>query len=104
MRFTIIYISIILCINLNAQNETDKYIVKGTVMDSYNNPIENVNIKYKNTGTITDKEGKYKLEIIKNKNIKINASHISYKNYNFSIDFSEKNIVIYDIILEATDN
>jgi len=57
--------------------------IKGTVKDKNNKPIENVTIKYKNNGTISDKYGAYQLKITvpKSRKITLIYSHISFNTY-----------------------
>jgi hypothetical protein len=59
-----------------AQNAT----VKGVILDENNIPIDNVNVRYNGTGTITDFDGFYLLEIPANQEITITFTHISHSN------------------------
>ena len=54
-------------------------IVKGFVKDSKNKSIENVSIKYKTTGTTTNKKGYYEIRIPLNQSITLEFSHVGYK-------------------------
>lgn len=53
-------------------------ILKGTIKDKNNNPIENVSIKYGNTGTTTDAKGRYQIRVPVNKEVIIVFSHVSH--------------------------
>ena len=53
-------------------------VVSGIVLDKNNNPISDVNIYSKTTGTISQTDGSFRLEV--NENSKIFFSHIGYKN------------------------
>ncbi len=55
-------------------------ILKGIVKNSNDNPIENVFVKYDNTGTSTDEKGNFKLKVPYNKEITLIFSHIAYDN------------------------
>ena len=97
MRITITYIILILNLNtyIYAQDTySEPFIIKGTVFDITQKPIENVNLKYKNTGTITDENGNYELLVKGRSSINIIVSHISYKTDTISIikKISEKSI------------
>ncbi|MFV0565442.1 MAG: TonB-dependent receptor plug domain-containing protein [Flavobacteriaceae bacterium] len=59
----------------NAQTAT----VKGVILDEYNTPIANVNIKAKTTGTTSNKNGFYTLEIPSNESIAVEFTHLSFK-------------------------
>ena len=54
-------------------------IIKGIVKNNQNQPISNVSVKFKNTGTTTDENGNYQLRIPLNEDIEIIFSHISYR-------------------------
>lgn len=54
-------------------------IVKGIILDAYNTPIANVNIKANSSGTQTNKNGFYILKIEANKAVTITFSHLSHK-------------------------
>ncbi|QNM86237.1 TonB-dependent receptor [Polaribacter pectinis] len=54
-------------------------ILKGTVKNKNKEPIENVSVTYKKTGTTTDKNGNYSIRIPFKEEITIIYTHISYK-------------------------
>ncbi len=53
-------------------------ILKGTIKDKSNTPIENVSIKYGSIGTTTDSKGRYQIRIPVNKEVAIVFSHVSH--------------------------
>jgi hypothetical protein len=75
---TKLYLSIIFLSITNlaiAQTAT----VKGTVKDTFGNPIENVSITYEETGGVTsDSLGVYSIQITAKKKVKVIFSHISF--------------------------
>ena len=58
--------------------------IKGRVLDSINNPIENATISIGNLGTVSDEKGAYKLVIPAGKNVEIRFGHISYNSFSKS--------------------
>lgn len=53
--------------------------IKGIILDENNKPIENVNIKFLNSGTQTNSNGFYLLTIPANQEIVLEFTHISHK-------------------------
>jgi len=53
--------------------------VTGKIINKFNTPIEGVAVKFNNTGTITDTNGNYSLQIPIKKTVSITYSHINYK-------------------------
>ena len=95
-RIKLIYISILFCFIATGQ-ENKKFVIKGKVTNtSTNSPLSNVNLTCNETGTITNKNGLYrlKLDIEKPVIIQIIASHQGYKNDTTFIDLNEKNTII----------
>ena len=70
---TLLYFSIILL--GNSQTAT----IKGVILDEFNTPISNVNIKSSTKGTTTNTNGFYILEIPANQDVLIEFTHISHK-------------------------
>ncbi len=71
--------------NILAQNA----IVKGVVLDEFNKPIAGANISYEASGTQTDKNGVYILNIPANKDVKIKISHVALRDVVFTINLKE---------------
>ncbi|SDW34966.1 TonB-dependent receptor [Aequorivita viscosa] len=67
-----------------AQNAT----IKGIVLDEFNEPIPGVNVTHNNSGTITDFNGFYILEIPANRNVVITFSHLSHKKVQVTVSLS----------------
>lgn len=59
--------------------------VKGVILDEYNNPIESVSVSSGESGTVTNTNGFYQLEIPANQKIKLVFSHVSFKNSNVAL-------------------
>ncbi|MDX1277701.1 carboxypeptidase-like regulatory domain-containing protein [Oceanihabitans sediminis] len=53
--------------------------LRGVILDEFNKPVENVNIKADNLGTTTNENGFYLLKIPANKDVRVTFSHISLK-------------------------
>ena len=68
----------ILIISLTSFGQTAR--VKGVILDEFNNPVENVSVKYGEKGTVTNANGFYLLDVPSNEKITIVFSHISFKN------------------------
>lgn len=61
----------------SSQNAT----IKGVILDEFNQPIESVNVKTANsTGTQTNANGFFILNILSNTNVIVTFSHITHKN------------------------
>jgi hypothetical protein len=66
-------------------------ILKGTVKNNQNEPIEKVSIKFGNTGDVTDKDGNYSIRIPFKEEITIIFSHVSYRTYTKIITATSRN-------------
>ena len=77
-------------LNINSQNS----IITGIILNTENNPIENVSLNYNQIGTISNKNGFYILEIPSNKTVRIKFSHISYESIIKSIELKINKILI----------
>lgn len=62
--------------------------IKGIVLDEYSQPIGGTNVIYNNTGTITDLNGFYTLEIPANREVVVTFSHVSYKKVQLTLSLS----------------
>tara|TARA_B100001250_G_scaffold29687_1_gene24433 strand:+ start:5697 stop:8132 length:2436 start_codon:yes stop_codon:yes gene_type:complete len=86
--------------------ENQKFVIKGKVTSVYtNNPLSNVNLICNRTGTITNKNGIYRLKLDNPQNqiIQIIASHQGYKNDTTVINLNDQNTIIKnDIKLQET--
>lgn len=67
-----------------AQNAT----IKGIVLDEYSQPIGGTNVLYNNSGTISDLNGFYTLQIPANKNVVVTFSHVSHKKVEVTLSLS----------------
>ena len=65
-----------------------KAVIKGIILDENNIPVSGANITYKDTGTISDFNGFYLLEIPSNENVIISFSHISHKKIQLTVNLS----------------
>ncbi|MEE9409104.1 MAG: TonB-dependent receptor [Polaribacter sp.] len=81
---------------VSAQKTT---ILKGTVKGKNKKSIENVSIKYKNTGTTTDKNGNYKIRIPFKEEVTIIFTHISYKTFTKKLIAKSRNGISFSPIL-----
>jgi hypothetical protein len=76
-------------------------IIKGIVKNKKQQPIENVSIKYKNSGTTTDKDGKYQIRVPLKEKITLVFSHISYRSFTKKLTAKSRNAIRYSPILTA---
>lgn len=60
--------------------------IKGVILDEFNSPIENVSIKVGETGTITNANGFYSLEVPANKDVTVVFSHVTFKSVTLKIN------------------
>ncbi|WP_339662300.1 carboxypeptidase-like regulatory domain-containing protein [uncultured Polaribacter sp.] len=66
-------------------------ILKGTVKNNLNEPIDKVSIKFGNTGDVTDKDGNYSIRIPINEEVTIIFSHVSYRTFTKKITLTSRN-------------
>ena len=74
-------------------------ILKGTVKNNEKITIENVSVKFGETGTVTDKEGKYAIRVPYQKEITLKFSHISYRTYIHRTTAKSRNAIYFSPIL-----
>jgi len=100
------YITILIIFNIHAQeSKPQEYVIQGIIQNVLQEPIKNVNLKYKNNGAITNKKGEYELKIQGNDKINIIVSHVSYKSDTILINLNENpKIIQNNIVLENADN
>lgn len=65
-----------------------KATVRGVILDEFDQPIPSVNITYSSSGTISDLDGYYLIEIKANQNVVLTYSHIGHKNVQVSLNLS----------------
>jgi len=58
--------------------------IRGKVLDSINNPIENATISLGNVGTVSDANGSYKITVPAEKNVTIRFGHVAYNSFSKS--------------------
>lgn len=75
-------------------------ILKGTITDKQNNPIEGVSIKYGATGTTTDAKGRYQIRIPINKEVSIVFSHVSH--HTMTKKYTAKRVTTYRLSFAMT--
>ena len=74
-------------------------IIKGFVKDSKNNSVENVSVKYKETGTTTNADGFYQIRIPINSKITIEFSHVGFKTLTKEFFTKKRNIIRFSPVL-----
>ncbi|MFT5255277.1 MAG: hypothetical protein ACI9RL_000617 [Candidatus Paceibacteria bacterium] len=57
-----------------------KATVRGVILDVFNQPIPSVNITHGSTGSVSDLNGYYLVEISANQDVQVTYSHIGHKN------------------------
>jgi len=83
---------------LFAQNAT----IKGIVMDELNQPISGTNVLYDNTGTVTDINGFYTLQIPAKRNVVLTFSHVSHKKIQITVNLSTNEDYELNPVLSTT--
>lgn len=83
---------------LFAQNAT----IKGIVMDELNQPISGTNVLYDNTGTVTDINGFYTLQIPAKRNVVLTFSHVSHKKIQITVNLSPNEDYELNPVLSTT--
>ena len=74
-------------------------ILKGTVKNSFKQPIEKVSITFGNTGTETDENGNYSIRIPIDTEITLVFSHVSYRTLIEKISANNRNGIRFSPIL-----
>ena len=74
-------------------------IIKGFVKDSKNNSVENVSVKYKETGTTTNADGFYQIRIPINSKITIEFSNVGFKTLTKEFFTKKRNIIRFSPVL-----
>ncbi|QOD61543.1 TonB-dependent receptor [Polaribacter haliotis] len=74
-------------------------ILKGTVKNKEKQPIENVSVKFGNTGTTTDENGNYSVRIPFKEEITIIFRHVSYKTFTKKLTATSRNSIRFSPIL-----
>ncbi len=83
---------------LYAQNAT----IKGIVLDEQNQPVGGTNVIQNNSGTITDLNGFYTLEIPANRDVMITFSHVSHKKVQITVNLSPNEDYELNPVLNTT--
>ena len=99
MRLIIILLFKVLCLNVTYSQS----IISGKIVDENNDPLVGINIFFEDdklTGTTTDINGNYTLELNKDYPVTIVISGISYETQNIIIR-SERDLVKNIILLES---
>tara|TARA_B100000900_G_scaffold96265_2_gene79362 strand:- start:2717 stop:5161 length:2445 start_codon:yes stop_codon:yes gene_type:complete len=76
-------------------------ILTGLILNEENIPVNNVNINYKNKGTISDANGFYNLRVNPNEKINIIFSHINHKKIQISVELSENEVLEFNPVLST---
>jgi hypothetical protein len=65
-----------------------KAVIKGIILDENNVPVSGANVTYKDTGTISDFNGFYLLEIPSNEDVVITFSHLTHQKIQITVNLS----------------
>jgi len=76
-------------------------ILTGLILDDQNLPINDVNIKFNDKGSISDENGFYKIVLEADKEIDIVFSHINHKQLKISVELLENEILEFNPILNT---
>ncbi len=82
IKLTFSIFLLIITQTLIAQQST----IEGVVKDNIGKPITEVAISYENTGTTSDKKGKYSILISSNKKIKVTFTHVAFNTLTKTFD------------------
>ncbi|RCS27081.1 TonB-dependent receptor [Polaribacter sp. WD7] len=74
-------------------------LLKGSVKNKNNEPIEGVSISYKQSGTTSDENGRYQLRIPFKEEISLKFSHISYRTTTRNITAKSRNGIRLSVTL-----
>lgn len=74
--------------------------IQGIVLDESNNPIENVSVRYLNTGVATNKNGYYSLKVPAEKKITLEFSHITLKKASATFMLKSNENFEFNIVLK----
>ncbi len=85
MKNNLFFFIVTFFVFISIQSLAQDAILKGVVLDENNTPISGANISYNNSGTQSDKNGVYQLDIPANQEIEVKISHISLKDMRFVI-------------------
>ena len=80
---------------------TQEAILFGTVKSKKDIAIEGLSVEYKNTGTISDPDGKYTIDLPANKELSIVFSHLSFQNQIHKITLKEGEKRNFDLLFDA---
>ena len=98
----ILFLFLLLPSFLAAQKTT---ILKGTVKNNQKEGIEQVSIKFGNTGTATDNDGNYSIRIPLNQEITLVFSHVSYKTFTEKITATNRTVIRFSpTLILKTEN
>lgn len=75
--------------------------IKGVILDEFNQPVENVTVSFGKTGTITNKNGFYTLDVPANQKVEISYSHLSYKNTIVTVELKPNEDYEFNPVMNA---
>jgi hypothetical protein len=73
--------------------------IKGIVLDENKQPVESVNIKYKEKGATTNKNGFYLLTIAANENVTLVFSHVTLKSVTLTLKLKPNEDYEYNLVM-----
>ena len=97
-KYKFVLITLLLIVlKSNSQSST----ITGIVLNSNNEPIENVNIQSNQLGTISNSNGFYILKVPSNSNVTIKISHISFKSAQITLNLKPGEKYIFNPVLNS---
>lgn len=75
--------------------------IKGVILDEFNQPVENVTVSFGKTGTVTNKNGFYLLDVPANQKVEVKFSHVSYKNTVVTVDLKPNEDYEFNPVMNA---
>ncbi len=79
-----------------------KAAVKGIILDENNIPVSGTNVLYNDSGTISDFNGFYLLEIPSNENATITFSHVTHKKVQITVNLSPNEDYEFNPVMNTT--
>ncbi|KAB1070723.1 TonB-dependent receptor [Tamlana haliotis] len=76
--------------------------IKGIILNENNLPVEQVNIKHKNDGTTTNKNGFYSITVPANQDISLVFTHLSYKSIESSFHLKNGETYEFNPVMNST--
>lgn len=78
-----------------------KATIKGIILDEFNEAVVGASISYNNSGTISDFNGVYNLEIPANENVRLTFSHLNFEKIEITVNLSSNEDFEFNPVLKT---